>query len=66
MKVWIDAKGFPGYEVSNESDVRNKKTGRLLHQYESSSNGYIHLTLMQNKRPVSVRAHRLVADSFFD
>lgn len=31
MEVWVDAKGYPGYEVSSEGRIRNKKTGRILH-----------------------------------
>ena len=37
MEVWVDAKGYPGYEVSSEGRIRNKKTGRILHQYEGTA-----------------------------
>lgn len=65
MKVWIEARGFPNYEASNEGDIRNKKTGRILHQYEGTA-GYMRLSLRKDGQQVQVRVHRLVADSFCD
>ena len=65
MEVWVDAKGYPGYEVSSEGRIRNKKTGRILHQYEGTA-GYLQLSLRVDNAQTNVRSHRLIADSFFD
>lgn len=65
MLKWISAKSFPQYEVSSNGDVRNKKTGRILKQ-QTGSHGYRTLTLRNDNKQISVRAHRLIADSFYD
>lgn len=65
MKYWISAKGFPDYEVSNEGDVRNKKTGRIL-KPQLGSHGYEAMSLRKDKQAYTVRVHRVVADSFYD
>ena len=65
MVRWIPVKGFSKYEVSNEGNIRNKKTGRILKQ-QIGTHGYNVLTLRKNKVPVTARVHRIVADSFYD
>ena len=65
MIRWIPVKGYPLYEVSNEGDIRNKNTGRILKQ-QIGIHGYSTLTLRKDKRPFTARVHRIVADSFYD
>lgn len=61
MSYWINAKNFDGYEVSNDGQVRNKKTGRILKPYLNRKNGYERVDI--GKKHVYV--HILIASSFF-
>ena len=65
MEVWIKAKGFPSYEVSNTGQIRNAKTGRILKQYKNQR-GYMITCLHENGVQHARRVHRLIADAFFD
>ena len=65
MKVWVPAKDLPTYEVSNEGDVRNVKTGRIIKQH-INGRGYPSLALRKDKQQITKVTHRLIADSFFD
>ena len=49
MARWIDALDLPQYEVSDNGNIRNKKTGRILKQFPSTG-GYMQLMLRQNKQ----------------
>ena len=64
MARWIDALDLPQYEVSDNGNIRNKKTGRILKQFPSTG-GYMQLMLRQNKQNKTVRVNRLVAESFY-
>ena len=65
MKRWVQAKGFPQYDVSSDGEIRNHKTGRIL-KTRLNGHGYFALTLRKEKEQIPVRVHRLVADSFYD
>ena len=65
MKVWVSLKEFPQYEASNEGDIRNKKTGRILKQKLGVHDRY-QVSLFDNGRSHTKQVHRLIADSFFD
>ena len=43
MADWKKISDFPSYEVSNEGEVRNCKTGLILKP--QNTNGYSHVTL---------------------
>lgn len=53
---------FPGYEVSNLGNVRNRKTGRILKPRLNKKDGYGRVALNGKDRYV----HRLVAGTFMD
>ena len=65
MKRWVPAKDLPMYEVSNEGDIRNIKTGRILRQ-QLNARGYPTLTVRKDKQQLTKTVHRIIADSFFD
>lgn len=50
------------YEVSNDGQIRNLTTKKILKQ--QIQNGYCHCTLSINKKPKRFRVHRLVAQMF--
>lgn len=63
MLEWrkIDVK--PNYSVSNNGDIRNDKTGRLLKFYKGTA-GYYQVMMGRKTSPLYV--HRLVAQAFID
>jgi hypothetical protein len=62
MEKWMDIKDCPQYEVSNQGDVRNKKTGLILQPHLNKEGGYRRVNIGGKHRYV----HRLVAESFYD
>ena len=62
MEQWKQIDDFPNYEVSNQGQVRNKKTLRILKQ--SFSNNYAYCNLYNNGSHKRVTIHRLVAKAF--
>ena len=61
--TWTPAARFPMYEVNESGLIRNQKTKRVLKTHYK--NGYEMVTLAQNKRPKTVRLHRVIAESFY-
>lgn len=59
---WKQIQGYENYEVSNEGQVRNRKTGKILKPVKNST-GYLQVTLCKNKRK-NYSIHRLVAEAF--
>lgn len=60
-EIWKTIEIAPNYEVSNLGRVRNRK-GLILKP--STSHGYYHVILMNNKKRISRNVHRLVAEAF--
>ena len=60
-EIWKTIEIAPNYEVSNLGRVRNRK-GLILKP--STSHGYYHVVLMNNKKRISRNVHRLVAEAF--
>lgn len=61
MIEWRKIEGKPNYSVSNEGNIRNDKTGRILKPYKGTS-GYYQIMLGSKTSPLYV--HRLVAKAF--
>lgn len=61
MSYWINAKGFPGYEVSNDGYVRNKYTKQILKPYLNKPGGYYRVDINGQHAYV----HQIVASSFY-
>lgn len=63
-KVWKKVNGFSQYAVSNDGDVCNVNTGKLLKQVKSRC-GYLeaHLSVSHYKNKIK-KVHRLVAEAF--
>ena len=60
---WKQIDGYENYEVSNEGGlVRNKKTGRILKQFQDR--GYLYVSLSKNSKAKRCSVHRLVATAF--
>lgn len=62
MEYWKDIDDAPNYEVSNQGNIRNKKTGRILKPRIDRVGGYERVVLNGRDKYV----HRLVASAFFD
>ena len=62
IEYYLTIPGFENYEVSNFGNVRNKRTGRVLHQTLNKEGGYYRVNIGGTHQYV----HRLVALAFFD
>ena len=64
IKIWKVIPGFEGYEVSNEGDVRNIKTKRIM-KINYTANGKPSIVLKHNISAYSTKAvHRLMWIAF--
>lgn len=61
MIEWRKIDGKPNYSVSNDGQIRNDKTGRILKLHEHRC-GY--LQVMLGRKTVPVYVHRVVAIAF--
>lgn len=59
--MWKQIEGKPNYEVSDDGQVRNKKTGRIL-KPSTRKDGYCQVML--GRKTVPLYIHRLVAIAF--
>lgn len=62
-KIFVESKET-AYSVSDNGEVRNDNTNRLLKQ--QNQNGYCHCTLTIDGHPKRCRVHRLVAEYFVE
>ena len=62
---WRDCADYKGYEVSNLSRVRNKRTMRIVKPHTDNS-GYWVLNMKIDGKIVEDRLHRIVAKAFID
>lgn len=60
---WKKVKGFELYSVSDQGNVRNDKTGRIL-KGGLDTYGYPQVILCKNGARVNRKVHRLVAEAF--
>ena len=58
---WIKINDKPNYSISDNGDVRNDKTGRILKPHKGTSGYY---QIMLGRKTVPVYVHRLVAIAF--
>jgi len=63
MKTWKAVVGFENYLVSNDGEIKNKKTERILKQHISTSGYY---QIMMGRKTIPQYVHRLVALSFIE
>ena len=63
MLEWRKIDDRPNYSVSNNGDIRNDKTGRLLKFYKSTA-GYYQVMMGRKTSPLYV--HRVVAQAFIE
>lgn len=63
MTSWKQVEGFPTYSVSTSGDVRNDRTGRLLHCTQNQS-GVLHVGLMRAQKQYRRSVALLVANAF--
>ena len=56
--------GYNNYEVSDEGQVRNIKTGRILKPYSQTNYGHLKVTLSENRKQKTFLIHRLVLETF--
>lgn len=59
--MWVKIAGHPNYSVSNDGNVRNDRTGRILTPVKTK-NGYLRVGLDKKM----CRIHRLVAENFLE
>ena len=61
---WRPISGYEGfYEVSDNGEVRNSRTGRILKQ-KVERNGYVRVYLSKDGTARSLLLHRVVANTF--
>lgn len=65
MEEWRPVPGFPKYEVSNNGEVRNSKTGRIM-KTSIDYRGYETICLRESGLQRTKLIHRLVANAFLD
>lgn len=63
-EVWVEAKGFPDYLVSNHGHILDGRAGEILEPLLTK--GRLVVCLVNDSVDYSVLVHRLVAGSFFD
>jgi hypothetical protein len=63
--MWKTIEGFENYEVSDNGEVRNKKTGRVL-KNSAAPIGYLRVNLRANNQSYTRYVHRLVALNFLE
>ena len=59
--LWSKIDGKPNYSVSENGDVRNDRTGRILKPHKGTA-GYCQIML--GRKTVPLYVHRLVASAF--
>lgn len=62
---WRRCNRLPAYEISNDGQLRNIKTGRIMKTH-INSRGYEVVALTINGRVQTERIHRLVAEAFLE
>ena len=58
---WVKIDNKPNYSISDNGDVRNDKTGRILKPHKGTAGYY---QIMMGRKTVPLYVHRLVASAF--
>lgn len=64
QEVWKDINNIPDRQISNLGRLRHRLTGFIYKWNHSKDNPYPNTKVYINKKPVSAKAHRLVAQAF--
>lgn len=64
MARWRDIESAWNYEVSDEGQVRNKKTGRILKTYKNNHSGRPQVTMMDAGFRVTRQIHTLIKNAY--
>ena len=63
-ECWVDVVGYEGlYKVNPNGDVLSMRTGKLMVAVEDKY-GYLNVCLTKDKKSLSKKVHRLVANAF--
>ncbi|MEM8719010.1 MAG: NUMOD4 domain-containing protein [Cyanobacteria bacterium P01_G01_bin.39] len=62
-EMFVDTRGYEGYEVSNLGNVWSKKTNKILKPYQTQK-GYLTVGFWLNGKKKRLSIHRLVAKAF--
>ena len=66
-EIWLTAKGFSKYEVSDQGRIRNAKTGRVLKPCIDKRSGCPRVCLRTDNGTTAARSiHSIVANTFYD
>jgi len=65
QELWKPIKGYEHYSVSNQGNVRNDKTNKVL-QPRDNGHGYYKVDLYLNGKVKTHLIHRLVGDHFIE
>jgi len=60
---WKVVEGYENYEVSDNGNVRNTQTGKIIKQ-RSDKDGYLRLNISKDKKQKTMSVHRIVAEAF--
>jgi hypothetical protein len=63
-EIWHQIAEARNYEVSDQGNVRNKKTGRILKQHPNNITRRPQVTLMDAHFRLTQQVHTLVKDAF--
>ena len=61
-EIFVDIRGYEGYQVGNHGRVKNNKTGKILKPY--LTRGYLRVSLYNESGRKCKLVHRLVAEAF--
>ncbi len=64
MEQWKTIKDYPAYEISNEGRVKSNIKTSLILKGGYDKDGYHILLLYKDKKRVTRKVHRLVAEAF--
>ena len=64
-EIYIQIEEFPNYQVSNQGNVRNIKTGRILKQ-RLRKDGYKDVIIHLEGKKYNKTVHKLVANAFLE
>lgn len=65
--IWVDIPNYPNYKASPEGNflsLNYRNTGKAKVLKQGDSRGYNTITLYKNKKPLTMRSHRLIAKIF--